>query len=398
MALNVRHPVWLSAEQPGANAFALLFLLESFARASLTTVIPLQVYFIFQNKESVSLVYTSLAAVTFVLNFMIPFAIRFLSRRWAYTAGAVMIGSCGLMMSLGMPTTQIIAMLVRNVGAAAMSVSLNLYIMDNIRKQDFVKSEPLRLGVATLAWTVAPSLGAWLFHEYGILATAAFSVAFVIPTIALFWYLRMKEGGPIRKAVIRAPNPFRQIKRFAGQPRLRMAWLIAFTRSAYWVTAFVYIPILMVEGGLGPVAGGLGVSAANALLFSSLFLTPLARRFTVRRMLGWANVAAGAVILIAGIVAVQNLVWAAIILAGAAAAVTVVDGLGSIPFMRAVRIHERAEMTTVYRTYLDAADLIPQMVYFVIFQVAGFSGAFVTLGVFTALTGFVCLKYLPAKL
>ena len=47
MALNVRHPVWLSAEQPGANAFALLFLLESFARASLTTVIPLQVYFIF---------------------------------------------------------------------------------------------------------------------------------------------------------------------------------------------------------------------------------------------------------------------------------------------------------------------------------------------------------------
>ena len=93
MALNVRHPVWLSAEQPGANAFAALFLLESFARASLSAVIPLQVYFIFQNKETVSLVYTALAAVTFGLNFLIPFAIHVLSRRWAYTLGAVMIAT-----------------------------------------------------------------------------------------------------------------------------------------------------------------------------------------------------------------------------------------------------------------------------------------------------------------
>jgi MFS family permease len=398
MALNIRHPVWLSAEQPGANAFAALFLLESFARASLSAVIPLQVYFLFQNKETVSLVYTSLAAVTFGLNFLIPFAIHVLSRRWAYTLGAVMIAFCAALLTLGMPVAQIAAMLVRNAGAAAMSVSLNLYIMDNIRKQDFVKSEPLRLGVATLAWTAAPSLGAWLFHHYGILATASLAIGFVIPTITLFWYLRMKEGGPIRKAVIRAPNPFGQIRRFVAQPRLRMAWMIGFTRSAYWATAFVYIPILMVEGGLGPVAGGLAVSGANALLFLSLFLTPLARRFTVRRMLGWANIAAGAGIAAAAFAATQSLVAAGVILAAAAGAVTVVDGLGAIPFMRAVHVHERAEMTTVYRTYLDAASLIPQLVYFGMFQIAGYAGAFATLAAFTALTGIVCLRYLPRRL
>jgi MFS family permease len=398
MALNVRHPDWLSAKQPGASAFALLFLLESFARASLTTVIPLQVYYIFESKETVSLVYTALAAVTFVLNFMIPFAIRLLTRRWAYTVGALMIGLCGALLTIGMPATQVAAMLTRTVGAAAMSVSLNLYIMDNIRKQDYVKSEPLRLGVATLAWTVAPALGAWLFHHYGIMATSALSMAFVLPTIALFWYLRLKEGGPIRKGVIRAPNPFHQIRRFVAQPRLRLAWMIAFARSCYWVTAFIYIPILMVEGGLGAVAGGLAVSAANVMLLGSLVLPVLARRFSVRRMLGWAGIAAGTAVAAAGIASTHSAVAAAVMMVVAALAVTVIDGLGAIPFMRAVRVHERPEMTTVYRTYLDAAELIPPMVYFILFQIAGYAAAFGALGLFIGLTGIICLRYLPARL
>ena len=100
----------------------------------------------------------------------------------------------------------------------------------------------------------------------------------------------------------------------------------------------------------------------------------------------------------AAFAATQSLIAAGVILAAAAGAVTVVDGLGAIPFMRAVRLHERAEMTTVYRTYLDAASLIPQLVYFGMFQITGYAGAFATLAAFTALTGVVCLRYLPHKL
>ena len=45
MAIHVRHPIWLEAvARPGIGAFALLFTIESFARATLATVIPLQAY------------------------------------------------------------------------------------------------------------------------------------------------------------------------------------------------------------------------------------------------------------------------------------------------------------------------------------------------------------------
>jgi hypothetical protein len=45
MAIHVRHPMWLEAlSRPGIGAFTLLFTIESFARATLATVIPLQAY------------------------------------------------------------------------------------------------------------------------------------------------------------------------------------------------------------------------------------------------------------------------------------------------------------------------------------------------------------------
>lgn len=390
--------MWLSAEQPGANAFAVLFLLESFARAALSTVIPLQVYFLFETKETVSLVYTILALVTFSLNFLIPSAIRVLSRRWAYTAGAGLLVLCGIMLAVQMPPALIASMLLRTLSSSMMNVSLNLYILDNIRKQELVRSEPLRLGVATLAWTISPVVGVYLFQQYGLWAVTLLSSGFVVPLVALFWYLRLKEGGPIRKGVLRPPNPVRQIGRFVAQPRLRLAWMIGFARSSYWVTAFIYIPILMVEGGFGAVAGGLAVSAANLMLLANLFVTRLARRYSVRRMLGWANLLGGATVLAAGLIETTSAIGAGVLMVLAALFITVADGLGGVPFLRAVRVHERAEMTTVYRTYLDAAALFPPLVYYVMFQFAGYVGAFGALGAFTLLTGVICLRYLPSKL
>ena len=102
--------------------------------------------------------------------------------------------------------------------------------------------------------------------------------------------LRLAEGGPIRRRA-RGPAPARReplaaIRRFAAQPRLRLAWAIAFARSAFWVTFFIYMPILMVEGGLSAAAGGLAVAAGNLMLFNNFFARGWAMRHSLRRVLG----------------------------------------------------------------------------------------------------------------
>jgi MFS family permease len=379
-------------------AFATLFFLESMARASLSTVLPLHAYDLFGNKEKVSLAYTAVAVLALLASFAIPYMIRLFSRRWSYTVGASMIALSGLLLATDTIPGQLGAMFVRTFGAATLNITLSLYIMDYIHKTQLVHSEPLRFAVSTTAWIVAPLLGVILYERFGVWAASIVPVAGALILISAFWHLRMREKSPIRPGPSKPANPVRSIGRFFAQPRLRVAWLIAFARSAYWVTFFIYVPILMVEGGVGAFAGGIAIAAGNAMLFNNLLLPRWARRYTVRRMLTIA-LGGGAVFTAAcGVAGVSFPVTAGVLMVAAAFFISMLDGLGPIPFMRAVRSHERAQMTTVYRTYLDASELIPPFIYVFAFMAFGFSGAFYVLALLLAVTACITWLYIPQRL
>ena len=190
-------------------------------------------------------------------------------------------------------------------------------------------------------------------------------------------------------------TPWRAVRRFAAQPRLRLAWAIAFARSAFWVTFFIYIPILMVEGGLGAGAGGLAVAAGNLMLFNNLFARGWATRHSLRRVLGTAFLAAAALTLAAGLLGLRAPALAGGAMVAGAFFVALIDGLGPVPFLRAVRAHERPQMTTVYRTYLDASELLPPLAYTLLFAVGGFALAFAALAALLAAIGLLTLRHLP---
>ncbi len=399
MAIHVRHPALITAAQPGAWTFSGLFFLESVARAVLVTVLPLTVYAVFRDKETVSLVYTAVSLAALSVSFAIPTLVRVLSRRWTYTLGACLIGLCALLVALGAGWALPLALLARTTGAAMLNITLSLYILDNIGRKDLTRSEPLRLGTATLAWSAGPLVGVWLMQAYGAWAPALMSLAAVAALLAAFWALRLAEGGPIRPGPAQPPRPAahpgRAIRRFAAQPRLRLAWVIAFARSAFWVTFFIYIPILMVEGGLGPTAAGIAVAAGNLMLFNNLFMRGVAARHSLRLTIAAALLAAGALTMVTALSSLASPTAAAVAMVAAAFFVAMLDGLGPIPFLRAVRAHERAAMTTVYRTYLDASELIPPLAYFFLFMAFGFAGAFAALAALLAGVGLLTLRHLP---
>ncbi|MFZ1813589.1 MAG: MFS transporter [Rhizobiaceae bacterium] len=399
MAFHVRHPVWISAA-PGkaAWAFAILFFVESFGRASVATVFPVHAYALFGDKETVSIVYTSVALVALAASFAIPYLIRFLSRRWSYTLGAVSVGLCGLALAQDTSQGQVAAMFLRTFGAATLNITLNLYIMDHIRKTDLVVSEPLRYAVSTGAWIIAPLAGIWLYEQYGVVAASIIPPLASLLLLAIFWYFRLSEKGPINAGLIRAPNPIRSIGRFMAQPRLRLAWLIAFGRSTFWVTFFIYVPILMVEGGAGPVAGGVAIAAGNAMLLNNLLVAGWARRYSMRFMISLSFLGGSVFVIFTALSGVAHPMLAGVMIVSAAFFISMLDGLGPIPFLRAVRAHERPQMTTVYRTYLDASELIPPFIYVFAFTLMGFSGAFWVLSATLAGIGLAVWRYLPRRM
>jgi predicted MFS family arabinose efflux permease len=289
-------------------------------------------------------------------------------------------------------------MLARVMGASALAITLNLYIMDNIRKTEFMQSESLRMASSMLAWTAGPTLGVFLYSNYGLLAAYGVVVVFALILLATFWYFRLGDNRMIRAGKVPAVNPIANIGRFMRQPRLRLAWVIAFGRSCFWTTFFVYGPILMVVTGEGELAGGILVSAGNALLFTALFWGRAGKRFGGRATMSFAFLALSVALMAAAFAGEALPLATAGFLLLAAFFTIALDALGSTPFMRAVRSYERPQMTAVYRTYLDFSELIPPLVYSVVLAFFGLGAVFCTLAVFTAICGFFTWKYLPRSL
>ncbi|WP_311028576.1 MFS transporter [Mesorhizobium koreense] len=396
MATQVQHPIWLPAvPRRGARTFAALYAVESFARASISSVIPIQAYDLLHNEQEVSLLYTLVALLGLSVTLSMPLLIERFARRWVYTAGAsgLIIGSAFLV-TQSLPG-QMLGMLFRVMGASALSITLNLYIMDYIRKQEFMQSESLRMAWSTLAWTCGPFLGVYLYTRFGLFAAHGVVALFATILLALFWHFRLGDNELIRPGRIQPQNPLKNIGRFVRQPRLRLAWVIAFGRSCFWSTFFVYVPILMVATGEGKLIGGLFVSAGNLLLFFALFWGRAGQRFGARRVIAFAFMMLALFLFAAAAAGEAHPLLAGVFLLCCALFVIAVDALGSTVYMRAVRMRERPQMTAVYRTYIDLSDLTPPLVYSIVLAFSGLGGVFAALGVFISVCCWLTWRYVP---
>ena len=399
MATQVRHPIWLPAvRSPGASTFAVLYALDSFARASVASVIPIQAYHLLQSEQAVSLLYTVVSLAGLSITLTLPLLILRLARRWVYTIGIGLLVLGSAFFVTDTLAGQIVGMFARVAGASTLSITLNLYIMDYIRKTDFMQAESMRLAWSTLAWTGGPTLGVVLYTEFGIVAAHAVVVVSSVMLLALFWYFRLGDNPLIRPGKTRPANPLRNVGRFVSQPRLRVAWLIAFGRSCFWTSFFVYAPILMVVTGEGSLAGGLLVSAANALLFTALIWGRAGKRFGARRTMAFAFAAMAAALFAAAATGEAfPLATGAFLLVTAFFAIAL-DALGSTVFMRAVHPYERPQMTAVYRTYLDLSEITPPLVFSVTLAFFGLGSVFATLAIFSLVCSWITWRYLPRRI
>ncbi|MFZ9037750.1 MAG: MFS transporter [Gammaproteobacteria bacterium] len=397
--MHVRHPLWLQTAQqrPGAKVFATLFAVESCARALLSTVITVQALHLLGNARDVSLLFAMVGVVGLVASFSIPRLIRRLSRRRVYTLGALMILGAAVAFATVDIVGQVVGMLLRVYGVACLNITLSLYILQYIRRVEFADCESRRMQYSAIAWVAGPALGVFLYQQFATVVPFVVSGAMSLLLLAVFWILRLSEQPAIAAPTGRSRRgPLRVIGRFIAQPRLRLSWTIVFTRSWWWVFFFIYTPVYAVQQGLGELAGALVISAGNALLFLAPWFAGFARRHGVRAVLRCGYLLCGVFTLVAAAL-FQTPALALAALVAATIGTVMLDAVGNVAFLAAVRPREREEMTTVFRTYLDAAELLPPALFALVLsffdlQVIYFLQGLVMLGMLGL------LGYLPASL
>lgn len=393
-------PPWIKAvTTPGAMVFAVLFALESLARATLWTIVPLQAYALLQDALHVSLLNFGVSITSLVGGLTVPLLIRRLRRRWVYSLGICLTVLAGLLLATGTLGGQIGGMVARALGGAATNIALMLYVMDYIRRRDLVHSEPLRLLFSAAAWAAGPFLGVFLNDQFGRGTGETVTIVSSILLLGYFWYLRIQDNPAVAAATQPPPNPLASIRRFVSQPRLRLGWLIPFGRSCWWSMFAVFPPIYLVQtigSEHGDLWGAAMVSAGNALLFGAPLAGKLASSVGLRRPIIGSFVLMGCATAAAGL----TFAWPAAVIAcllAAAVGAVILDAIGGIPFMRSVRAFERPQMTSVHRTYIDLSDLIPSAIFSLLLSWFDIRAVFIATGLF-ALGVAVVARHLPRSM
>jgi MFS family permease len=148
-----------------------------------------------------------------------------------------------------------------------------------------------------------------------------------------------------------------------------------------------------VISGYGELAAAALISLGNAMLFLNLAVGRFAARFGVRLVIVAGFLLTGVCSIGAALATPWPLAAAALLLAGAVGC-SALDAVGNIPFLRSVRAHERPQMTTVFRTYLDLSDLLPPMLFALLLSFFGLASVFLTAGLWMLAIG-LAARLLP---
>jgi len=364
---------------PGAEAFATLYALESLSRAILATVLPLQALRLTGDAQGVSTTFFAASLVALFGGLAVPWVVRLTARRWVYSLGAVFLAAASFFLAGESLTGFVLGMVLRALAIAVMAICLSLYIMDFVARKDFGRSEPMRLFYSAGAWSAGPFLGVYLAEAIDPWVPYALSAVMAIAALGYFWFLRISENPAVKQASGPTPSPLRYVPRYFSQPRLSLAWVLSTGRNFWWVVFFIYAPIYAVEAGLGEVAGGAIVSCGTAFLFLMPALGRLVQRAGIRNVFLFGYATGG--ILTLGLLAAWDVPWiGACFLISAALGMVTVDAAGNVLFMLAVRPRERPEMTAVYSTYRDVADIAPPGMFSVILKFFELPSVFVVSG------------------
>ena len=382
--------------RPTTSSFFVLFTLEPLYRSIIVTVVPLMALERFGSAQAVSVFFFVLGMFGISMSLAVPWLVRRLSRRGTFWLGVVTGITSMLLFVHGELWSFYIGMALHLFAASCVDVTLNLYWMEHVRRQDFGRVEPVRMFFLAFSWSVGPFLGVYLRNTIDPAAPFLIGAVVVLVLGAYFFYLGLSKNSTRGSKHVAVTNPFRYLPRFFSQPRMILVYLLSAMRSGWWTMYFIYVPIFCVTMGLGETISGALVSLAVSFVMAAPLLRGTIQRYGIRRVLlvGYS----GAGIVTVGIGACMDRSYLAVVLILMAALFAMLcDSVGNTLFYRAVRSWERSAMATVFMSYRPISALAFPGVYSGVLAIFPLPAVFIFTGVGMLATSLVT-RFIPARM
>ena len=358
-------------------------------------IIPIEALGHLGNAQKVSVLFFAVSVIGVGGAVCVPLAVHHLGRRWVVVLGVTITVLSGITLAIESTVPLIAGTALRVIGFLGIDIVLEILIMERIPRRRLARFEAVRMFSMGIGLVLGPWLGVWLSGNVAYWSPFALLIAVILASGIYLFRSRLASSLASPRTRSEVPNPFRFIRRFCQQPRLRLAWLLAFARSSWWTMFFIYSPIYCVQAGLGDESAGAILSIGSAAMLLAPLFARVGARIGVRLLVGIGYASTGVVTILVAVVA--DTAWAGVaFLIAAATCVAIIDSVGNALFLRAVRAHERAEMTAAFITYREVAQLAPPGLFSVLLGTFALPVVFAVSGASMALMT-IFTRYIPKR-
>ena len=348
-----RPPIRIAlSNTPNGLTLSTIYGMENASRATLGSLITIVGLEVFESAKlmSVSIFISSIIALPVVL-----FAgnlIGLLSRKYIFSIASILIIAGTLLLSLDNFLSYTFGNILRMSGAGLIMICVSLYTMDFIPRKELAQVESRKILFAAMSWVFFPGIGTWLWVNTSKLVPFILSSTLMLLLLIIFWWLRIKEAEQIEQPNKDNLGFMKNLKLYFRNPHMRVAYLIAVTRSASWVFFFTYGPIYFIEAGIPLEWVGFVMGSIISIFIFSSYFAKIGEIIGIRRTIFYSFILSGISLSIIGILPEPTLLGILFLLI-ATLGMDMLDIIGNLPFMRMVNPKQRTEMTTVYSTWRE---------------------------------------------
>jgi len=134
------------------------------------------------------------------------------------------------------------------VGAVLRKESMGVMIRNESKLKEIGKNESLVYTLSNVGWLIGPLIAGFLADKYGINIVFALAAVFVLMTIIIFRLAGIHEK--VQDCKIDG-DVWKNFKDFFGNRELVKNYLIAMGVDIWWVPIYIFVPLYIVEQGLG---------------------------------------------------------------------------------------------------------------------------------------------------
>lgn len=267
--------------------------------------------------------------------------------------------------------------------------SFSIIFKDVTKISKYTKKETLLYSFSNIGWFLGPLIGGLVLNGHGFQKVFALSGAFFLMSLTITILTHLKLKNKKRKEI--DYNILKNIKLFFSRKELIKSYFVSFSSQVWYSMIFVYVPLFIIESGLGNIWIGIFLALTQVpLIFVQLKLNSLIQKIGVRNILIGSYTYLG--IAVASLFFVENTIIVMIIFFTTGIAMGMIEPLREIYFFKNVKKIEEEKTFPIYMTSADTGNIFGKIMVAGVLLFLPNKFAYVSISIIMLITAYMCLS------